>query len=102
MAGLKEYALRSLKSLENLLFLVVEGFGDLPNLPFSEEWVTRINIPKKKSTENGIDLKECTQNSSWPAGSRHSPLRLQQLRKYKCSSSLTHTALPARWDMGSG
>ena len=26
--------------------LAVEGFGDLPNLPFSEEWVKRISIPK--------------------------------------------------------
>ena len=40
--------LRSLKSLENLLRLAVEGLGDLPNLPFSEEWVKRINIPKKR------------------------------------------------------
>ena len=29
----------NLKSLENLLLLAVEGFGDLPNLPFSEELV---------------------------------------------------------------
>ena len=44
--------LRSFRSLENLLLLVVEGFGDLPNLPFSEEWVKRIHIPKKKAAEN--------------------------------------------------
>ena len=37
--------LRSLESLENLL-LAVEGFEDLPDLPFSEEWVKRIHIPK--------------------------------------------------------
>ena len=51
---------RSLKSLENLLLLAVEGFGDLPNLPFLEKWAKRINILKKKATENGIDLKEYT------------------------------------------
>ena len=28
--------------------LAVEGFGDLPNLPFSEEWVKRIHIPRKR------------------------------------------------------
>ena len=38
--------LTSLNSLENLLLLAVEGFGDLPNLPFSEEWVKRISILK--------------------------------------------------------
>ena len=27
---------------------------------FSEEWVKRINIPKKKASENGIGLKEYT------------------------------------------
>ena len=27
---------------------VLEGLGDLPNLPFSEEWVKRINIPKRE------------------------------------------------------
>ena len=30
---------QSLESFENLLLLVVKVFGDLPNLPFSEEWV---------------------------------------------------------------
>ena len=38
----------------------MEGFRDLPNLPFLEKWVKRINILKKKATENGIDLKEYT------------------------------------------
>ena len=53
--------IRSLNSLGNLLLLAVEGFGDLPNLPFSEEWIKRIHIPKKKrATENGIGLNEYT------------------------------------------
>ena len=30
------------------MLLAVEGFGDLPNLLFSEEWVKRIQIPKKE------------------------------------------------------
>ena len=42
--------LRSVEILENLLFLAVEGLGDLPNQPFSEEWV--------KATQNEISLKE--------------------------------------------
>ena len=33
---------------QNLLLLAVEGLRDLPNLPFSEEWVERINIPKRE------------------------------------------------------
>ena len=40
------------------MLLAVEGFGDLPNLPFSEGWVERIHISKKKASENGICLKE--------------------------------------------
>ena len=54
--------LRSLESLETLLLLAVEGFGDLPNLPFSEDLVKRINIPKKDDYRNGIGLKEYTLN----------------------------------------
>ena len=54
--------LRSLESLENLLSLAVESFGDPPNLPFSENRVKRIHIPKKKATKNGIGLKEYTLN----------------------------------------
>ena len=38
--------LRSVDSLKNLLHSAQEGVGDLPNLPFPEEWVKRINIPK--------------------------------------------------------
>ena len=33
---------------QKLLLLAVEGLRDLPNLPFSEEWVNRINIPKRE------------------------------------------------------
>ena len=40
--------LRPLSSLENVLRLGLEGFGDLPNLPFSGKWVKRIHIPKKE------------------------------------------------------
>ena len=50
--------LRSIESLKIFPLLAVEGFEGLPNLPFSEEWVKRIHIPKKKFTENGIGLKE--------------------------------------------
>ena len=32
----------------NLLLLAVKGFGDLPNLRCSEEWLERIHIPKKE------------------------------------------------------
>ena len=48
--------LTSLESLENLLLLAVEGFGDLLNLPFSEEWVKRTHIPKKRlqNTRAGV------------------------------------------------
>ena len=48
--------LRSLESLENLLLLAVAGFGNLPNLPFSDEF------RKRKATENGVGLKEYTLN----------------------------------------
>ena len=44
--------LASLKSLDNPLLLAVEGFGDLSNLQFSEEWVKRIHIPKKEGYQN--------------------------------------------------
>ena len=37
-----------LNSLENVLHLGLEGFGDLPNLPFSEKWVKIIHILKKE------------------------------------------------------
>ena len=50
--------LRSLRSLENLLLLTVEGLRDLPNLPFSEEWVKRINIPKREGYRKWNCLKE--------------------------------------------
>ena len=52
--------LRPLISLENLQLLAVEDSEDLPGLKFSEEWIKRIHIPKKKATENGIGLKEHT------------------------------------------
>ena len=54
--------LKSVESLENLLILAVEGFGDLPNLPFSEEWVKIINIRRKEGYQNGIGLKEYSLN----------------------------------------
>ena len=38
---------KSYRSLESLL-LAVEGFEDLPNPPFSAEWVKRMNIPRKR------------------------------------------------------
>ena len=50
----------SFESLEKLLLLGVEGFGDLPKIPISEEWVKRIHIPKKKATKNEIGLEEYT------------------------------------------
>ncbi len=37
-----------LKSLGNLLILMTEGFGELQNLPFSEEWLRKTHIPKKE------------------------------------------------------
>ena len=52
--------LRSVESLGSILLLAVEGLRDLPHLPFSEEWVKRIHISKKKATENEIGLKEYT------------------------------------------
>ena len=58
---------RSLETLENLLFLAVEGFGGLPNLPLSVQkaGLKEYTFRKKKATENGIGLKEYTnrQNS---------------------------------------
>ena len=48
LEGLREYAIRCPESLENLLLLAVDGFGDLPNLLSPEEWVKRTQIPKKE------------------------------------------------------
>ena len=49
------------------MLLAVEGFGDLPNLPFSEEWVKRMQVPEKKATKNGIGSKEYTLYHLLPA-----------------------------------
>ena len=46
-------SLSALKSFESLLLLAVRGFGNFPNLSFSEECVKIIHIPIK---EGGIDL----------------------------------------------
>ena len=52
--GLAKLTASLLTNLDKYLSLAVEGFGDLPNLPFSEDWVKRMHIP---ATENGIGLK---------------------------------------------
>ena len=41
----------SLKSLENLMLLTMEGFGDLPSQPFSEEWVKDVRRRQKLTTD---------------------------------------------------
>ena len=62
-------SLRSFESLESLLLLAVEALRDLPNLPFSEEWLKRINTPKR----------EGYQKQSW--FKRILPIKTEVLRK---------------------
>ena len=46
--------LGSLKSLANLLLLAVEAFREIPNLPFSEEWLKREYTSREKATEKAF------------------------------------------------